>query len=179
MTSLFAASALALGLLLAAPQALAQTPAADKQQIDAIVETFRSAIIKKDTASFMKLFLHEGITWTGVFTGHAVEREYANRPDPKLPRPPKYFNSSPRKFIENIAKAANARAETFDNVRIDTDGDVAQVWFDYSFLADGKVQNWGKESWQMVRTEAGWKIAAVVWSMEDDPALAPSARGVK
>ena len=33
MKSLFAASALALGLLLAAPQAPAQTPAADKQQI--------------------------------------------------------------------------------------------------------------------------------------------------
>lgn len=179
MTSLFAASALALGLLLAAPQALAQTPAADKQQIDAIVETFRSAIIKKDTASFMKLFLHEGITWTGVITDASIERMYANRPDPKLKRPAKYKNSSPRSFIESIATDPEQLEETFANVRIDSDGDVAQVWFDYSFVVGKNKQNWGKESWQMVRTDSGWKIAAVVWSMEFDstPTVVKSAAG--
>ena len=176
MKSTFAAAALALGLFLCVPQqALAQAPAADRQQIEGIVETFRTAIIKKDTASFMKLFLHEGITWTGAFTDTTVEREYANRPDPKLPRPPKYFSSSPRKFIEGIAKDPEQLAETFANLRIDSDGDVAQVWFDYSFMAGDYKQNWGKESWQMVRTESGWKIAAVVWSMEFNPVPPPKS----
>ncbi|NNG25573.1 YybH family protein [Telluria aromaticivorans] len=169
MKSILAASALALGLLLATPPALAQAPAADKQQIDAIVETFRTSIIKKDTAAFMQLFLHEAITWTGVVTDTSIERLYANRPDPKLKRPAKYRNSSPRKFIENIAKDHEQIEETFANLRIDGDGDVAQVWFDYSFVASDYKQNWGKESWQLVRTDAGWKIAAVVWSMEFNP----------
>lgn len=169
MKSILAAGALALGLLLATPPAHAQTPAADKQQIDAIVETFRTSIIKKDTAAFMQLFLHEAITWTGVVTDTSIERLYANRPDPKLKRPAKYRNSSPRKFIENIAKDPEQIEETFANLRIDSDGDVAQVWFDYSFVASDYKQNWGKESWQLVRTDAGWKIAAVVWSMEFNP----------
>ena len=170
MKSALPAAALALGLFLSVPgQALAQAPAADRQQIEAIVETFRTSIIKKDTAGFMKLFLHEGITWTGVVTDTSIERLYANRPDPKLKRPAKYKNSSPRSFIESIAKDPEQLEETFANLRIDSDGDVAQVWFDYSVVASDYKQNWGKESWQMVRTEAGWKIAAVVWSMEFNP----------
>ena len=171
MKSTLAAAALMVGLFFCVPQqALAQAPAADRQQIEAIVETFRTSIINKDTAAFMKLFLHEGITWTGVITDTSIEHIYANRPDPKLKRPAKYKNSSPLKFIEGIARDPARLAETFDKLRIDSDGDVAQVWFDYSFVVDDYKQNWGKESWQMVRTEAGWKIAAVVWSMEFNPA---------
>jgi hypothetical protein len=170
MKSLLAAASLTIGLLLSAPHhALAQSPADGKQEIERIVETFRAAVVKKDTTSFMGLFLREDITWTGVYTDASVERIYARRKDPKLPRPPKYFSDSPRKFIEGIASDAVALEETFSNVRIETDGDVAHVWFDYTFLVGDYKQNWGKESWQVVRTEAGWKIAAVVWSMEVNP----------
>ena len=117
----------------------------------------------------MTLFLHEDITWTGTTSRDTIARIAAAEKDSGRPLPRKYFNGKPRKFIEGIAKDKEALAETFGNVRIDSDGEVAQVWFDYSFMAGGKRQNWGKESWQMVRTDAGWKIAAVVWSMTFEP----------
>ncbi|MGO4479254.1 hypothetical protein AB4Z32_23660 [Massilia sp. 2TAF26] len=85
----------------------------------------------------------------------------------------KFFSSTPRAFIEMVAKAPMPAEETFSNVRIDTDGEVAQVWFDYSFLDGSYRRNWGKESWQLVRTEKGWKIAAVVWSQEINPVPPP------
>lgn len=174
MRTNLAASCLALGLFLSEPQALAQNPAADKQQIEAIVEAFRVAIIDKDPESFMKLFLHEDITWSGVMTDGSLARINAEIKDPNAPRPMKYFNSKPRKFIERIAKNPARLEETFDTVHIDSDGDVAQVWFDYAFVEDGHKNNWGKESWQMVRTASGWKIAAVIWSMEDNPVPPPA-----
>lgn len=174
MKNLLAAACLTIGLLLSVPQhALAQSPDNGKQEIERMVETFRTAVINKDTASFMRLFVREDITWIGVFTDASVDRFYARRKDPKLPRPPKYFSGSPRKFIEGIASDAVLLEETFSNVRIDTDGEVAQVWFDYSFMVGNYRQNWGKESWQVVRTDAGWKIAAVVWSMETNPVPPP------
>jgi len=174
MRSLLAASCLALGLLMSAPQyAGAHNPAADKQQIEAIVESFRMAIINKDQDSFMKLFLHEDITWSGVMTDGSIDRYHASLKDPKAKRPPKYFVGKPRKFIEGIAKRADRTEETFDSIHIDSDGDVAQVWFDYTFVRDGYKQNWGKESWQMVRTDTGWKIAAVIWSMEENQVPPP------
>lgn len=169
----FAAACLSIALLLSAPQAAFAQDAASKQQIEGVIETFRKAMIEKDQDSFLKLFLKEDITWTGVMTDASIERMYATRPDPKLLRPKKMFNSSPRKFIESIVKDKARQEETFSNVRIDTDGDVAQVWFDYSYITGDYKQNWGKESWQMVRTESGWKIAAVVWSMEFNPVPRP------
>jgi hypothetical protein len=57
--------------------------------------------------------------------------------------------------------------EKFDNVRIDTDGEVAQVWFDYVFKRGDYAANWGKEAWQLVRTDAGGKIVSIIWSTEN------------
>ena len=75
------------------------------------------------------------------------------------------INKDKDSFMKNPARVE----ETFDNVRIDSDGDVAQVWFDYSFNEAGYKANWGKESWHMVRTGDGWKINSVIWSMEFNP----------
>jgi hypothetical protein len=169
-----AAVFLAAGLVAAAPHtARAEDTAASRQQIEAVIETFRSAIVKKDKDAFLKLFQKPEITWTGVLPDKSVEMLYATRPKPELPRPHKSFNSSPAEFIDFIVKSPMALEETFSNVRIDTDGDVAQVWFDYSFMVGDYKQNWGKESWQMVRLESGWKIAAVVWSQELNPTPPP------
>lgn len=170
MKTALSAVLLGIGLFFSAPHsAFAKSPADSRQQIEGIIETFRQAIVNKDTAGFMKLFLRDDITWTAVYTDGSVDRYNATLKDPKEPRSPKVQSSSPRKFIENIARARETRAETFSNVRIDTDGEIAQVWFDYTFMVGDYKNNWGKESWQLVRTEAGWKIAAVVWSAEENP----------
>jgi ketosteroid isomerase-like protein len=172
---MIAATCLALGMVFALPHAaLAQQPANGKQDIERVIEVFRTSIINKDKDAFMKLFLREDITWVGVTTDASIEMLYAGRKDASLPRPKKYFSSNPRSFIENIAKADGRREETFENVRIDTDGDVAQVWFDYSFKTGGHKQNWGKEAWHLVRAEDGWKITSVIWSMEFNPQPPPA-----
>ncbi|MEN3275548.1 MAG: hypothetical protein V7631_1338 [Massilia sp.] len=167
-----------MSLFLSAPYpARAQDPADSRRQIEGIIETFHTTIINKDTAGFMQLFLREDITWTAVYTDASVGRYNATLTDPKAPRTPKVQSGSPRKFIESIARAKESRSETFSNVRIDTDGDVAQVWFDYTFMMDDYRNNWGKESWQLIRTEAGWKIAALVWSAEENPVPRAASKG--
>jgi hypothetical protein len=165
---------LAAGLALAVPQAArADEPGASRQQIESVIETFRSAIVRKDKDAFLQLFLKPEVTWTGVTSDKSIEVLYASRPKPEMKRPNKSFNSSPAAFIDFVVKSPMALEETFSNVRIDTDGEVAQVWFDYTFKSGDYTQNWGKESWQMVRLESGWKIAAVVWSQEINPTPPP------
>lgn len=170
------AAILAAGLLFAAgAPAWAQSRADHRQQIEHIVETFRKSIIDKDKDSFMKLFLREDITWSAAFTDASIDRMHARvlAKDPSKARPPRHFSSTPRKFIEGIAADPMPQEETFSNVRIETDGEVAQVWFDYSFMDGSYRANWGKEAWHLVRTDAGWKIASVVWSMETNPEPPP------
>jgi hypothetical protein len=167
-------SCLAAGLFLAAPQmARAEDPAYSRPQIEAVVESFRTSLIKKDKEAFLRLFLKEDVTWAGVTTDASIEMLYANRPKPEMKRPFKFFTSTPRRFIDMIVKDPGQVEETFSNVRIETDGEIAQVWFDYVFLEGSFRSNWGKESWHLVRTENGWKIASVVWSQELNPAPPP------
>ena len=70
-------------------------------------------------------------------------------------------------FIDGIVSSPRSSEEVFSGVRIDTDGDIASVAFDYRFLSDGRQTNWGREMWQLVRTEEGWKIISVVWTIHD------------
>jgi hypothetical protein len=176
MKNVLAAACLCLGMAALPHAAMAQQsqPSANgKQEIERVIETFRTSLINKDKDAFMKLFLKEDITWSGVTTDASIEMLYANRPKPEMTRPKKFFTSSPRKFIEMVAGDPAPAEETFSNVRIDTDGEVAQVWFDYTFMEGSYRSNWGKESWHLVRTESGWKIASVVWSQEINPVPPP------
>jgi len=41
--------------------------------------------------------------------------------------------------------------------------------FDDEFLVGGKAENYGVETWQMIKVPAGWKIASVMWTMNPVP----------
>lgn len=173
MKPVLATVSLCLALFAAAPRtAFAGNPAQSRQAIEAVIKAFGKAIADRDKEAFMRLFLREDITWVGVYTDGSVARYRASLKDPTQPTP-KAESGTPRRFIEGIVRAPEARTETFDNVRIDTDGEMAQVLFDYSFMVGDYRNNWGKESWQLVRTENGWKIAAVIWSAEENPEPRP------
>lgn len=45
-------------------------------------------------------------------------------------------------------------------------GRMAQVWGEYEFLRDGKFHHCGVDSCSLVKTEAGWRIAAIVYTSE-------------
>jgi len=171
MRNALSTAMLAIGLLIALPgPASAQDNHTSRQQIEQVIERFRTAISDKDTAGFMGLFLREDITWNVVYTDDSVQRYNARLKDTNIPLATRIQGGSPRSFIESIARSKQARSEAIFNVRIDTDGEIAHVWFDFAFMVGDYKSAWGKESWQLVRTDAGWKIAGVVWSAEENPA---------
>lgn len=152
----------------------------DRQKIHDVVETFRMSIIKKDSESFLKLFLKPDIPWIAVSGDKTLARQIASqKTNSQMPKPGKLLPAdNPKDFIDWISNSQEPIEETFANVRIDTDGDIAQVWFDYSFKVAGYKQNWGKEAWHMVKTEDGWKISSVIVSSELNP-VPPPGRGIK
>lgn len=69
-----------------------------------------------------------------------------------------------------IARASDKPVEEkFYDVRITQDDNLALVMFDYEFLVDGKMENYGIESWQLMKTAGKWKIFSVVWSQHPAP----------
>ncbi len=155
-----------------ADDAPAAREAAARQQIEAVIESFRTSIIDRDKERFMQLFLHEGATWQRVISDEGLRR--VREKNPQAAKASFNPQSTYRTFIDGIAAAGKSSEETFENVRIDTDGDIASVWFDYSFKADGRRTNYGKEAWHLVNTDSGWKIASVVWSVIPVAPTAPN-----
>lgn len=155
---------LALTLLLAPFAALAQAPVdPDEAGIRRVVEAFRLSIIERDKERFLKLFLEGGVSWQSTLSDAALARLHAK--NPKVVKLRVNPANNPTSFIDEVIADKASSEETFNNIRIDSDGDVAAVTFDYRFLSDGKETNYGKEAWQLIRTADGWRIVSVIWSV--------------
>ncbi|MFT3763877.1 MAG: nuclear transport factor 2 family protein [Pseudoxanthomonas sp.] len=157
-----------LGLALPGTALAARNEAKDVDAIRKIVESVRTSIIDKDKATFLGLFVSDDpreVNWRSVVDDAWLARIRETKPDAKKTRYLPQVNHV--SFIESIASSKKSSEEKFSNIRIDTDGEIASVDFDYAFLTDGRQTNRGREMWQLLRTEGGWKIVSVIWSVRD------------
>ena len=145
-----------------------ENPAADVAAIQHVVESFRTSLIHKDKPTYMSLFFSdkpEDIGWQ--FVSEDVRLEHIRKTKPDAIKARQIPSNNFVGLIDSAVATTEPREETFSNVKIETDGEIASVSFDYTFLANGVKTNWGKEMWQMVRTERGWKIFSVVYTIRD------------
>jgi hypothetical protein len=135
---------------------------ADVAAINQVVEQFKAAIIAHDGKALGSLFLQDHDSWLSVAAvdDAAWAAVKARHPQARKVRPDSW-----KKFADFVQTAPKPVEERFYNVRIDTNGAVASVWFDFDFLMDGQVTNRGSESWQLVHAEDGWKISSMLFSM--------------
>jgi hypothetical protein len=148
-------------LALAAPVLAAPSAApADVAAIQDVVRQFQSAIVAKDGKALGNLFLADHNSWLVVMD----DAEYAAA-KARNANVAKVKTSTWKAFADFVANSKVPVEERFHNVRIETNGAVASVYFDFDFLIDGKVTNRGSEAWQMVRDEQGWKIGAMLFSV--------------
>jgi hypothetical protein len=155
--------ALSLAVLsVTSPNANASTvdPAAtDHAQIQQLIEHFKAAIRGHDGDTLRGLFFPGGSWLQGLDQASlaAVRSKDATATQ--------FSTSHYQQFVKFVGTASQPIEEVFDNVRIDTDGTVGMVFFDYRFLEGGKQTNHGVETWQLVHTDQGWKISAMLYSV--------------
>ena len=133
---------------------------ADVAAIRQVVQQFQSAIVAHDGKTLGGLFLQDHDSWLSVADAETWAAVKARNPTAR-----KVLPSTWKQFADFVQNSPKPVEERFYNVRIDTNGAVASVWFDFDFLVDGKVGNRGSESWQLVRAEDGWKISSMLYSM--------------
>lgn len=134
---------------------------AARAQIQRVVEIFRTSIIAKDKSRLGSLFIPIGGSWIMVIGDEMYQRMKAKRPSVAKIKPGTY-----QEFVDSVGASHQRLEEIFSNLRIDTDGAVASVYFDYVFLSDDKENNRGSETWQLVNTGDGWKISALSYSID-------------
>ena len=158
----------ALAAALASPSSAQSQPSYTlvqaEQELRSTIQTFGDAIIRKNADTFLSLFADGPVTWQRVNSDARLAR--LGGTSAKAGFDPA---NTPRTFIERIAQSSRRHEETFHNIRIEHDQDVAAITFDFTYRVDGRSINEGKESWHLVRTERGWRIVSVIYS-NNDPA---------
>lgn len=132
----------------------------NKQQINILLKTFMKSIETRDSIIMYSLFAETPVTWVGVYQPNTQQARIAENPSAIS-----YKVSDYKTWFRNVSKNG-AKSELFLNPIIVEDGTIGSVTFDYSFWKDGKMGNWGKESWGLIKINDQWKIATVIFSME-------------
>jgi len=133
-------------LLLSTPALANNTDVTDIQRV---MDNFREAVVTHDGARLSALFIPEGSTWLNV-----------------LKSPAKVRVGSYQDFAKFVSTTKSALNPQHSHIKIHTDGTIASAYFDFVFMIDGKVQNTGSETWQLVKGPDGWRIAAITYSSE-------------
>ena len=156
-----------------APPGVASAATRDEVAIRAVIETFRTAIIAMDKAALARLPASEGITFMSALDEATLAQVRKRRPAAKRLNPGSYGD-----FVTEITSSKDRQEETFSNIAIQSDGTIADVYFDYDFRENGVVTNSGHESWGLIHADDGWKISSIVYSISLPDAPAPAVSSV-
>jgi ketosteroid isomerase-like protein len=134
---------------------------ADETAIEQVMKQYHAAILAHDGTALSGLFLPDANLWLNVLTDSAYARAHSKSATARKVRVSSY---------QDFAKLVSTTPKSFDpehsNVVIHTDGTIAAVYFDFVFNVDGKPNNRGSETWQLVKATDGWRIASIIYSSE-------------
>lgn len=142
---------LALPALIAAAPLAAAEPSAAQSEAIAAADAFFAALRSEDKTALAGQMLPEGMIFIH------------NRMNPDAPR----VDVVPvARHLENWAKGTRKVDEVMRYDAVLVDGDMAQVWGPYRFIAEGKTTHCGINSMSLVKRADGWKVANTSFTME-------------
>ncbi|MAG75788.1 MAG: hypothetical protein CL811_03415 [Colwelliaceae bacterium] len=153
---------LALILATLSNQAFAASTQDSKAQIHNVIEKFRTSIINKDTETFGALFFSDQVPFIAVFSDEMLAKKRVDNPE--YPLAVDFGKFGPP---SNMLSGDDAEEEKISNIKIQTDGYLASVHFDYKDIVNGKERAWGTESWSMIKLGSEWKITSVSYTVTE------------
>jgi hypothetical protein len=142
--------AITAALIAAAPLA-AEEQSPEQAEVIAAADAFFAALRSDDKTALARQMLPEGVIFVH------------NRMKPEAPR----VDVVPvARHLENWTKSPPGLDEVMHYETVLVDGDMAQVWGPYRFIAGGKTSHCGINSLSLVKTQSGWKVANTSFTME-------------
>lgn len=74
--------------------------------------------------------------------------------------------SSFQAFMDSLANLKEHYKETMTNPKVLIHDRIAVLWADYKFYRDGKFSHCGVDAFSLIKTDDGWKIAGVIYTVE-------------
>jgi hypothetical protein len=152
----FHAAALA---VLFAPTLNAQAAGGDEAAVLAVTDSALEAISRSDFVGFTDLMLDSAVTFSAGMRDGQYQARFSSRAQQRA-------MTTTSRFTERGYRPT-----------VLVSGPVAMVWLPYDFYIDGKWSHCGVDVFTLLRNGAGWRIATVVWSVEQPPACSPHPDG--
>lgn len=138
----------------------------DIAAITKVTEDFRTALISKNTRQLSSLMLNSNILFSSAPNPQQI-RNMNEKYDANFDG---VLSGGFGSFAEYLAKPGASVEEKFYNMKITQDDHIAWVMFDFEFLENKKTENYGVETWQLIRAvDDKWKIVSVFWSSHGTP----------
>lgn len=131
----------------------------DEAAVAEVMKQYHAAILAHDGTALSGLFLPDANLWLNVLTDSAYDRAKTKTAATQRVRVGNY-----RDFANFVSTTSKSLDPEHSNIVIHTDGTIAAVYFDFVFNSEGKANNAGSETWQLVKTVDGWRIAAICYS---------------
>jgi hypothetical protein len=154
-------AALLLAAVALAHSAYAQAPDDDATAVMTIVDEALERVSEEDMIGFTDLMME------GAAIGAAGERPGSNE----------YFAALRSRAIERSSALDFDIVERGFDPEVMIAGPVAMAWVPYDLYRDGEWSHCGIDVFSLLRTESGWRIASIVYSVEQPPTCEPHPDG--
>ena len=141
------------------PDDAAASGSQDMAGIRGVMAAFHHAVVTHNGKALSELFIDHGSTWVTVLSDKAFASARVKNASTQ-----KVHVGSYRDFVAFVSSTKSDLDPRHTDVRMMSDGAVASVYFHFHFVIDGKVENRGDETWQLVKTVDGWRIVAITYS---------------
>ncbi len=128
--------------MLLASGLLFQTSASEEQSVAVVVDNLFAAMSKHDASAARALFIPEAMLFEVKADGSAVAIPY-------------------EKWVQALGTSKDAWLERTWNSKVLVHGSVAIFWANYDFHLNGKLSHCGIDSFNLLKTAAGWRIASI------------------
>lgn len=132
-------------LLLAGNQAKAQE-VSEESNIRYLLTEFFVAMKAKNTQVIQDSFHSEAVMHTTLGKGGYATLGHAKVAD----------------FLTRVGTSQAVLDEEILSIEIRIDGNMAHAWTPYKFYVDGNFSHCGVNSFQLIKTEMGWKIVHII-----------------
>jgi putative lumazine-binding protein len=149
-----------LALLFCAPLFITAAFADEEAAVVEVVREFFDAMTARDVARSSALMTPDGILYGYRETEAGLQ----------IVRP------THASYLEGLASRENELIERFWDPKVLLHDRMAVVWTPYDLYVDGEFSHCGIDSFSLLKTEEGWKISGIVFSMEAEN-CAPSPLG--
>ena len=126
--------------------------AEDRAAVVDMVQAFFDAMTNRDVEAMRSMLTPEG-----VFYGY---RETAD--GLQIMRP------THQRYVDGLADGDRKLVERFWDPQVLLHDRMAAVWTPYDLYVDGEFSHCGIDNFNFLKTEEGWKITGIVFSMEPD-----------